>query len=157
MTGFSQVVALYDFDTQLKTLFCSRVMAIEIALKNYTLEAVIRDAKSEAFEDIWRASLTDYRSCSGRPYREAWEKRQRLRSEIDGIIFDYRRPVIGRFRDAGKDTPIWAIFEVMTLGNFGAFYDCLDKRVKTAIVRDLGMPTNLRVVWRPPSAVFCGA
>ena len=155
LTDFSQVVALYDFDTQLKTLFYSRVMAIETALKNYTLEAVLRDARSEAFEDIWRTSLTDYRSCSGRSYREAWERRQRLRSEIDGIIFDYRkRPVIGHFRDADKDTPIWAIFEVMTLGNFGAFYDCLDRRVKTAIVRDLGMPTNLESELRLKGIIF---
>ena len=155
LTDFSQVVALYDFDTQLKTLFYSRVMAIETALKNYTLEAVLRDARSEAFEDIWRTSLTDYRSCSGRSYREAWERRQRLRSEIDGIIFDYRkRPVIGLFRDADKDTPIWAIFEVMTLGNFGAFYDCLDRRVKTAIVRDLSMPTNLESELRLKDIIF---
>lgn len=155
LTDFSQVVALYDFDTQLKTLFYSRVMAIETALKNYTLEAVLRDARSEAFEDIWRTSLTDYRSCSGRSYREAWERRQRLRSEIDGIIFDYRkRPVIGHFRDADKDTPIWAIFEVMTLGNFGAFYNCLDRRVKTAIVHDLGMPTNLESELRLKDIIF---
>lgn len=155
LTDFSQVVALYDFDTQLKTLFYLRVMAIETALKNYTLEAVLRDARSEAFEDIWRTSLTDYRSCSGRSYREAWERRQRLRSEIDGIIFDYRkRPVIGHFRDADKDTPIWAIFEVMTLGNFGAFYDCLDRRVKTVIVRDLGMPTNLESELRLKDIIF---
>lgn len=155
LTDFSQMAALYDFDTQLKTLFYSRVMAIETALKNYTLEAVLRDARSEAFEDIWRTSLTDYRSCSGRPYREAWERRQGLRSEVDGIIFDYRkRPVIGHFRDADKDTPIWAIFEVMTLGNFGAFYDCLDKRVKTAVVRDLGMPNNLESELRLKDIIF---
>lgn len=155
LTDFSQMAALYDFDTQLKTLFYSRVMAIETALKNYTLEAVLRDARSEAFEDIWRTSLTDYRSCSGRPYREAWERRQRLRSEVDSIIFDYRkRPVIGHFRDADKDTPIWAIFEVMTLGNFGAFYDCLDKRVKTAVVRDLGMPNNLESELRLKDIIF---
>ena len=155
LTDFSQVAALYDFDTHLKTLFYSRVMAIETALKNYTLEAVLRDTKSETFEDVWRISLTDYRNYSGRPYREAWERRQRLRSEIDSIIFDYRkRAVIGHFRDADKDTPIWAIFEVMTLGNFGAFYDCLNKRVKSTIVRDLGMPTNLESELRLKDIIF---
>ena len=144
LTDFSQVAALYDFDTQLKALFYPRVMSIETALKNYTLEAVIKDAKSGVFEDIWRRSLTDYRSYSGRAYKSAWDRRQRLRSEIDGIIYGHRgRDVIGHFRDADKDIPIWAIFEVMTLGNFGAFYDCLDRRVKTEIVRDLGMPFNL--------------
>lgn len=53
------------------------------------------------------------------------------------------RNVIGHFRDADKDIPIWAIFEVVTLGNFGSFYERLDRRVKTVIVRDIGMPFNL--------------
>lgn len=156
LTDFCQVSALYDFDTQLKALFYSRVMAIETALKNYTLEAVLRDAKSEAFEDIWRKSLTDYRSCTGGTYRKAWEKRQRLRGEIDSIIFynHKSRDVIGHFRDADKDIPIWAIFEVMTLGNFGSFYECLDRRVKTAIVRDIGMPFNLDSEQRLKDMIF---
>lgn len=145
LTNFSQIAALYDFDTQLKSLLYPRVMQIETALKNYTLEAVLYDSCSESFEDIWRKSLTDYRSHKGAAYSKAWEKRQRLRGEIDGLIFrnHKNRDVIGHFRDADKDIPIWAIFEVMTLGNFGSFYDCLNKRVKTSIVNDLGMPTNL--------------
>lgn len=145
LTDFSQVAALYDFDAQLKALFYPRVMQIETALKNYTLEAVLRDAGSEAFEGIWRRSLTGYRGHTGGAYRKAWEKRQRLRGEIDGLIFRNHssRDVIGHFRDADKDVPIWAIFEVMTLGNFGSFYECLDKRVQASVVRDLGMPTNL--------------
>lgn len=144
LTEFNQVAALYDFDMQIKALFYPRVMFIETALKNYTLEAVIKDAGSSSFEEIWKTSLTDYRSYSGSKYRKAWEKRQRLRSEIDGIIYGHRsRDVIGHFRDADKDIPIWALFEVMTLGNFGAFYDCLDKRVKSEVAKDLDMPTNL--------------
>lgn len=144
LTEFNQVAALYDFDMQIKALFYPRVMFIETALKNYTLEAVIKDAGSSSFEEIWKTSLTDYRSYSGSKYRKAWEKRQRLRSEIDGIIYGHRsRDVIGHFRDADKDIPIWALFEVMTLGNFGAFYDCLDKRVKSEVAKDLNMPTNL--------------
>ena len=155
LTDFSQVAALYDLDTQLKALFYPRVMSIETALKNYTLEAVLKDAGSEVFEDIWRKSLTDYRSYTNRAYRKAWETRQRLRSEIDGIIYGHRgRDVIGHFRDADKDIPIWAIFEVMTPGNFGSFYDCLDRRVKTEMVRDLGMPTNLDSEQRLKEIVF---
>lgn len=156
ITKFSQIVALYSFDSQLKSLFYQRVMSIETALKNYTLEAVLMDAGSGSFDDIWKRSLTDYRNNSGRSYRDAWEKRQRLRQEIDGIIFHNHknRDVIGHFRDADKDVPIWAIFEVMTLGNFGSFYDCLDKRVKTTVVRDLGMPTNLDSERRLKEMIF---
>ena len=62
--------------------------------------------------------------------------------------------MIGHFRDADEDIPIWALFEVMTLGNFGSFYDCLDRRVKTEIVRDLGMPVNLDSEQRLKEIIF---
>lgn len=144
LTDFSQVAALHDFDMQLKALFYPRIMSIETALKNYTLEAVICDAGSSAFEDIWHKSLTDYRSYHNKSdYRKKWNLRQRLRKDIDEIIYKHReRDVIGHFRDADKDIPIWALFEVMMLGNFGTFYSCLNCRVKSKIVHDLGMPLN---------------
>lgn len=152
---FSQVADLYDFDMRLKALFYPRIMSIETALKNYTLEAVVKDANSSSFEDIWRKSLTDYRSYTGGVYRKAWETRQRLRSEVDSIIYDQRgRDVIGHFRDTDREVPIWAIFEVMTLGNFGAFCSCLDRRVKTRVVRDLGMPASLDSELRLKEIVF---
>lgn len=152
---FVQVAGLYEFDMRLKALFYPKIMSIETALKNYTLEAVVKDAASSSFEDIWRKSLTDYRSYTGNAYRKAWETRQRLRSEVDAIIYNQRgRDVIGHFRDADKEIPIWAIFEVMTLGNFGAFYSCLDRRVKTEVVRDLGMPDSLDSELRLKEIIF---
>lgn len=156
LSDFSEIVALYELDMQLKALFYSRIMLVETALKNYTLEAVVDDAASGSFEIIWRKSLTDYKSRANRSYREAWSKRQRLRKEVDDIIFRYHnsRDVIRHFRDADKDIPIWAIFEVMTLGNFGSFYECLDKRVKRTIVRDIGMPSNLDSEARLKDIIF---
>lgn len=146
VSDFSQIAALYDFDTELKSLFYSRIMSIETSLKNYTLEAVIRDSDSALFEDIWKQSLTGYRNHQSgtRAYKEAWAKRQRLRGEINEIIYHRRDlDVIGHFRDADKDIPIWAIFEVLTLGNFGTFYECLSDRVKSEIVKELQLPANL--------------
>ena len=155
ITNFTQVAALYDFDTQLKTLFYPRVMAIETGLKNYTLEAVVQDAGSASFETIWHKSLTGYRAKTGKAYRKAWEERQRPRQEIDGMIYGHRgRDVIGHFRDADKDVPLWAIFEVMTLGNFGSFFRCLDLRVKAKVVGDLGMPANIDSELRLGEIIF---
>lgn len=100
-------------------------------------------------------SLTGYRAKTGKAYRKAWEERQRLRQEIDGMIYGHRgRDVIGHFRDADKDVPVWAIFEVMTLGNFGAFYRCLDTRVKSKVVADLSMPANIDSERRLAEMIF---
>lgn len=145
ITNFNQVVLLHDFDMQLKALLYPRMMLVETALKNRVLEAVVNDARSESFEDIWRTSLTDYRSYSGSRYGKAWGERMRLRSAFDAAIARYHnnRDVIRHFRDADREIPIWALFEVITLGEFGMFYSCLDRRVKTAVVRDLKMPVNV--------------
>lgn len=145
ITDFNQVVLLHDFDMQLKALLYPRMMLVETALKNRTLDAVVADARSDSFEDIWRSSLTAYRSYSGSRYGKAWGERMRLRGAFDAAVTRYHndRDVIRHFRDADRDIPIWALFEVITLGEFGMFYSCLDRRVKTAIVRDLQMPTNI--------------
>lgn len=146
ISDFKQVAVIYSFDTQLKTLLYPYVMRIETALKNRTLEAVLADSGSAYFEDIWRRSLTAYRDApSQSKYGKAWEERQRLKSEMDSLIYrnSKDRDVIAHFKDKDVEIPIWALFEVMTLGSFGAFYRCLGKSAKTAVVTDLSMPTNL--------------
>lgn len=143
---FAQVAALYAMDTQIKTLLYPHVMAIETALKNYTLEAVLSHASSEDFDEIFKTCLTAYRGYApgSSSYKKSWANRLRLRQTIDGLISreQERRPYFRHFRDQGRAIPIWAIFEAMTLGEFGNFYACLDRPIKAAIVRDLGMPTS---------------
>lgn len=143
---FTQVATLYAMDTQIKTLLYPHVMAIETALKNYTLEAVLAQASSEDFDEIFKTCLTAYRGYApgSSNYKKSWANRLRLRQTIDGLISreQERRPYFKHFRDQGRAIPIWAIFEAMTLGEFGNFYACLDRPIKTAIVRDLGMPTS---------------
>lgn len=143
---FTQIATLYAMDTQIKTLLYPHVMAIETALKNYTLEAVLAQASSEDFDEIFKTCLTAYRGYApgSSNYKKSWANRLRLRQTIDGLISreQERRPYFKHFRDQGRAIPIWAIFEAMTLGEFGNFYARLDRPIKTAIVRDLGMPTS---------------
>ena len=146
ISDFSQIASLHAMDMQIKTLFYPHIMTIETALKNYTLEAVLSHAKSEDFDDIYKTSLTAYRGY--RPntadYKKAWTNRLKLRQTIDGLISRQqdRKPFFKHFRDQGRPIPIWAIFEAMTLGEFGNFYACLALPIKSAIVDDLGMPSQ---------------
>lgn len=146
ITDFNQIASLHAMDMQIKTLLYPHVMTIETALKNYTLEAVLKHAQSEDFDEIYKNCLTAYRGY--RPgtsdYKKSWASRLRLRQTIDGLISREQdsRPFFKHFRDRGRTIPIWAIFEAMTLGEFGNFYACLNRPVKTAIVTDLGMPSQ---------------
>lgn len=141
---FSEVEALNDYDMQLKTLLYPKLMQIESALKNYTLEAVLTHAGSARFEDVWSRSLTSYRHANGKQRTAEWDKRLRLKQEVDATIYRNRqKDVIRHFWMDDKDIPIWALFEIITLGNFGNFLACLDPAVKGVVTADLKMPTNV--------------
>ena len=146
INDFSQIASLHAMDMQIKTLFYPYIMTIETALKNYTLEAVLSYAKSEDFDDIYKNCLAAYRGYHPNTgdYKKSWANRLRLRQTVDGLIFreQDKKPFFKHFRDRGRTIPIWAIFEAMTLGEFGNFYACLDRPIKSAIVADLGMPAQ---------------
>lgn len=146
ISDFDQITSLHAMDMQIKTLLYPHIMTIETALKNYTLEAVLSYAKSEDFDDIYRSCLTAYRGYNPGTvaYKKSWAKRLRLRQNVDGLISreQDKKPFFKHFRDRGRTIPIWAIFESMTLGEFGNFYACLDHPIKGAIVADMGMPSQ---------------
>lgn len=142
--SFDQVVALNAFDSNLKSLFYPKLMLLETALKNYTIEAILACSKSERLDEVWDHCITGHRGLEGKKYRDAWEKRLRLRREFDDLIYNNRsRDVIQHFWQNDRDVPIWALCEVMTLGHFGNLYVCLSADAKERVVRDLSMPTSV--------------
>lgn len=147
LQSFEQISSLNSFDMALKSSIYPRIIAVETALKNYTLEEVLQDAESPFLDQIFAQSLNAYKECRGakKQYKIELLRRLRLRNEMDSLLSQRYKssvPVIQHFFDADKQVPIWSIFEVITLGTFGAFYKCLDSRVKQAIVQELNMPSN---------------
>lgn len=146
LTSFDEVIALNEFDMAVKALLYPSVMFIETALKNYTLEAVLEDSHSFVLEDIFSRTLVAYRDYprKSKDYSAAMKKRLGLRAEINRLIqYNYsKNPVVRHFYDSDKPLPIWALFEVMTLGNFGVFYSCLKGSVRQSISDDLKLPNN---------------
>lgn len=144
LEDFDQLKLVYDFDMDLKTLIYPRIMFVETALKNRVLEATLDDAKSEAFEDIFATTMTAYREKQGKQYREALQRRFRARDEINAIIYSNCKtggdPVIWHFLEQGRRVPIWAIFEELTLGQFGNFYLTLKSSVKQDVADGLNFP-----------------
>lgn len=147
LQSFEQISSLNSFDMALKSLIYPRIIAVETALKNYTLEEVLQDAESPFLDQIFAQSLNAYKEYRGakKQYKIKLLRRLRLRNEMDSLLSQRYKssvPVIQHFFDADKQVPIWSIFEVITLGTFGAFYKCLDARVKQAIVQELNRPSN---------------
>jgi abortive infection bacteriophage resistance protein len=145
ISNFDEIARLHDLDMQLKTTFYPQVMQIETALKNIVLEQVLAKTGAADFETIWKVALVGYKDATPKKRKEAVNTRLRLRVEIDQLLQQNHnsKDVIKHFSRNDKEVPIWAIFEIMTLGNFANFYSCLSDEIKQDITNSLRMPNNL--------------
>lgn len=146
-TSLDEVIALNEFDMQLKALFYPKVMFIENALKSYVIEAILIDAKSENLDVIFNKSITDYQSYTpgSDMYHKQYAKRMMLKGKINSaLIRDYgnNKKTVNHFFDADRSIPIWAIFESLTLGEFGTFFACAHSNVKRYTSITLSLPSN---------------
>lgn len=146
-SSLDEVIALNKFDMQLKTILYPKVMFIENATKSYVIEALLADSKSENFEDIYNKSLVAYRNHKpgSKAYKDAYTKRMNLKGKInDALVRDYKkRSVVAHFFNNDKNIPVWAIFETLTLGEFGTLFACSNTNVKLYTSKIMKLPTNL--------------
>lgn len=139
---FNEVQAVYDFDMRLKALIYPEVMFLETVLKNYALECTMDVCKSKRFADIFSTALTDYKSYprGTKKYNNALDKRLKFREHVYSVIYrDRKKSLVSHYYDKDEAVPIWAIFELLSLGEFGNFLLCLDKNIKTGISKAIGI------------------
>lgn len=147
-SSLDEIIALNKFDMQLKALIYPKVMFIENALKSYVIESVLQDSNSENLEVIFNKSITAYKSCSpkSQEYHKQYAKRMTLKGKINNALLrDYsnQKRTVNHFFDSDRPIPIWAIFESLTLGEFGTFFACSNSNVKLKTSNILHLPDNL--------------
>lgn len=146
-TSLDEVIALNKFDMQLKSALYPKVMFLENALKSYVIEALLADSKSENFDVIFNKSLVSYRDHApgSNAYRTEYTKRMNLKGKINSVLVrDYKkRSVVSHFFNTDKAIPVWAIFETLSLGEFGTLFDCSNSDVKMYVSKIMKLPTNL--------------
>lgn len=143
-TDFKELMAIYEFDMQLKSLLYPQLMFIETALKNYVLEEILLEGNSDNFNYIYTKLLTDYTrfSAGSGKQKEALKLRLSLRDHVYSCLtreYGNKKEVVQHFHHKDMSVPIWAIFEVLTLGEFGTFFTCLKYSVRRAVSIQLGL------------------
>ena len=154
---FEELSAIYDFDAKLKAVFYPWVMRIETGIKNYVLEVVLAETSSENFVDIYTKLLDNYKmfSTTGKIYKDnktrakaedkfkkELKKRLDLRSRIYKIqadAFGNGNKIAQHFLSKDVSIPIWGIFELLSLGEFGHFVSCLNLSCRKGISKHLGI------------------
>ena len=143
-SDFKELVAIYDFDMRLKTLLYPQLMFIETALKNYVLEEILNESHSDNFNYIYTKLLTDYTRYtpgSGKQ-KEALKLRLSLRDHVYSALtreYGNKKDVVQHFYHKDMSVPIWAIFEILTLGEFGTFFSCLKYSIRRSVSVEVGL------------------
>ena len=145
-TKFEEVVAVYQFDANLKAILYPNIMLLETAIKNYTLNTLIGLGPAD-FDFVFTHLLNDYKkhAVGNKDYREKMKKRLDLRNKVNGAIsYNYsdNKALIQHFFHTNKQVPLWAIFEVISLGEFGFFIQCLNEDTRKKIAIDLKVDTT---------------
>ncbi len=142
-THFNEILSVNTFDMELKALLYPSVMFIETALKNYVLEVVLEEANTGCFNIIYENLLIGYKDYQGnKNYKPELRRRLSLRNKIfNALSRDYNnnRQIVQHFYHQDRAVPIWAIFEVISLGEFGNFVSCLGIDTKHKISKALGL------------------
>ena len=147
-TDLKEITTLNKFDLDLKSLIYPKIMYIETALKSYFIESLLDDAKSEDMSAIYLNSVTNYKvyQKGSKKYSEEFRKRMNLQMKIESaLIRDYQKgkEIEKHFFNKDKTIPVWAVFESLTLGEFGNFFDCVNLATRINTSKLLGLPTNL--------------
>ncbi|MCF0117287.1 MAG: Abi family protein [Sphaerochaetaceae bacterium] len=148
ISNFNQVVSINKFDLELKQLVYSKIMFIETALKSYLLESILDYAQTDDLNEIFKKCLTEYQTHQrgSSNYSKYFSKRMKIQMKINSaLIRDYEnnRGIEQHFFNQDRPIPVWAVFESLSLGEFGSFLECCNETIRKKVSGLLSLPTNL--------------
>lgn len=143
-TKFSELQAVIDFDTEIKSILYRPIMQLETAFKSIATEEILRAAKSESLSVIMDRLMHAVGHKNAHDYRvQKYQARDTIHCALTSAYSSKRGNIVNHFYNADRPVPIWAIFEVLTLGQFAKFIDLLDAPVKQAMSGQIGIPLML--------------
>lgn len=160
-SNFKDIYATIQYDTKLKPLLYSQLMFIETAVKNVALNSILCQVGSESIQDMYDKVLCCYQNspvgCNEKQKREFQEEKIKLQDRIQhALLTAYQRKdaKITHFYNHMNynSVPIWALFEILDMGNFGSLLQCLTKDAREQISRELGLnlgvDTNRELIYK---------
>ena len=160
-TSYDEVYATIQYDSKLKSLMYGKMMFIETAVKNVALESILQYTRSENIQDMYDKAVSSYKNCPSTFTPEQKKKAQQNKLNLEGTIqssltraYKSENPKITHFyNNVGySGVPLWSLFEILTLGDFGFLLSCLTFNVRDDISRRLGLnlsaDTNRQLVYK---------
>ena len=160
-TSYDEIYATIQYDSQLKSLFYDKMMLIETAIKSISLVCILEKAKSENIQQMYNEVVSSYKNAPANASAEEKKKLQQKKLNLQSTIQSYlgkayknNNPKIVHFYNnmGYNGVPIWALVEIMTLGDFAYLISCLTFDTRNTISKKIGLnlasDTNRELVYK---------
>lgn len=161
LSNYSELQSIINYDSALKQLFYGKIMFIETAIKNISLNIIMKEANSNNIEDVYDKLILSYKNCKDDEIEDVKKTYQMNKLKLQNIIhkeilkaYNKRINKITHFYNNREYTyvPIWAIFEILMLGDFGYLISCLNSHTRELISRELklnlAVDTNIESIYK---------
>ena len=143
-SNFSQLKSIYDFDSRLKEILYPRIMFIEMALKNRILETICSVSESPNIEDVCNALF--FQAKSGKNISNKDKQKDQAKKQIDAVRSIYNKiynninseEVISHYYSENNPLPIWAVFELLSLGEISKIVNFANDSFKGDVDKNMG-------------------
>ncbi|HBV48556.1 MAG TPA: DNA-binding protein [Lactobacillus sp.] len=139
---FEEIRDIYELDNNLKALLYPVVMKFETAINNYTIDCVVTNSGTD-LESIFEYKLNHYDDFEQGTieYRKEMGKFLNLKRTFDTVIaHNYTKSeIIKHYVHSNQSVPIWAVFEMITLGDLGNFIERLNNNTREKLSRNVGV------------------
>ena len=159
--SFDEVYATIQYDTKLKALLYPKIMFIETALKSIAITCILEEANSENIQTMYDRVVSSYKNAPAGSNSETKKKLQINKLNLQSMIqtslsraYKNGNPKITHFYNnmSYSGVPIWAIFEILTMGDFGYLLSCLTYKTRDTISKRIGInlsaDTNRELIYK---------
>ncbi len=159
--SYDEIHATIQYDSALKSLFYSKLMFIETAVKNIALESILIHSNSENIHKMYDKVIISYKTSPDGISEETRKKHQKNKLKLQTTIqsnlsraYCENNAKITHFYNHSNygDVPLWALFEILTMGNFGTLLSRLTYSVRDDISKNLGInlstDTNRELIYK---------
>jgi len=158
-SNYDEVYRTIQYDSYLKSLFYPQIMFIETSVKNIALNCIMDAANSENIQEMCNQVICSYSNCpQGANALKIQENKLKLENKIHSALFEAyknKNPKITHFYNnmSYMGAPLWALFEILTLGDFAFLLSCLTYNTRDAISKELGLnvistDTNRELIYK---------
>ena len=130
-TAFEEIVALYEFDSELRELFFKYLLQIERHL---------RSLMSYYFSEMYGESQNEYLDMNH------FNCTRRTQATVSRLISTLRRAVVSTdysyinyYRNRHGNIPLWVLINVLTFGNLSKMYQVFPQSLQSKVCKNFGV------------------